>query len=547
MERNNGFGTWLALAILLLMARPTQAQRLGQYLLLFRDKANSPFTTSQPTQFLSARSVARRQRQGIAISNRDLPVSPTYLQGLRQAGARVLYLSRWLNAALIEVPVGTLPTLLALPYVQGLETGRVLNNVTARQNAADTEQQRTQKFGETVPSYGQADFQLRQLGVDQMHEQGFRGEGMLVGILDAGFLRANQVPFLQNLFAEKRIVATYDFPNREADVYNDDAHGLNVLSVMAGELPNQLYGPAFKASYVLLRTEVAATENPVEEAYWLFGAEYADSVGVDVINSSLGYTTFDNPADSHTYADLTGTRTIVSRAATWAGEAGIVVVNSAGNEGNSAWRYIGAPADSPSILTVGAIDRTEQLATFSSIGPTPNGRLKPDLVALGVGTVLGTPSGSIGGGNGTSFSAPLVAALATGFWQANPRLTAAQVRESLRLSGSQAGSPNNFYGYGIPSFSRANAAARLRFGVDAPALLLYPNPVSGLDPLNVFWSEADPWQAATIRVTDLTGRVVYQQWLLSGQSFTVPFLDRGLYLLTMTTNTHSRTVKYMRL
>lgn len=534
-------------SVWLLGARPVQAQRLGQYLLLFRDKANTPFTTSQPTQFLSARSVARRQRQGIPVTSRDLPVTPTYVQGLRQAGARVLYTSRWLNAALVEAHSALLPTLLALPYVQGLETGRVLNNVNARQNAVAEAQQRTQKFGETVPSYGQADFQLRQLGVDQMHEQGFRGEGMLVGILDAGFLRANQVPFLQNLFAENRIVATYDFADREADVYDDDVHGLNVLSVMAGELPNQFYGPAFKASYVLLRTEVAATENPVEEAYWLFGAEYADSVGVDVINSSLGYTTFDNPADNHTYADLTGTRTLVSRAATWAGEAGIVVVNSAGNEGNNAWRYIGAPADSPSILSIGAIDRTEQLASFSSIGPTPDGRLKPDLVALGVGTVLGSPTGNLSGGNGTSFSSPLVAALATGFWQANPRLTAAQVRESLRLSGSQASSPNPFYGYGIPSFSRAMVIARSHYGVDAPPLVVYPNPVSGLDALNVFWSETDPGQAATIRVTDLTGRLVYQERLFSGQSFSVPFMERGLYLLTMTTTTKSRTVKYLRL
>ncbi|MEZ0609375.1 S8 family serine peptidase [Fibrella sp. WM1] len=547
MGRNRYWGGLLLLLMLLLGARPMQAQRPGQYLLIFRDKANTPFSVSQPTQFLSARSVARRQRQGIAITSRDLPVTPAYVQGLRQAGARVLYTSRWLNAALVEANSALLPTLLALPYVQGLETGRVLNNVNARQNAAADGEQRTQKFGKTIPSYGQADFQLRQLGVDQMHEQGFRGEGMLVGILDAGFLRANQVPFLQNLFTEKRIVATYDFADRETDVYDDDTHGLNVLSVMAGELPNQFYGPAFKASYVLLRTEVAATENPVEEAYWLFGAEYADSVGVDVINSSLGYTTFDNPADNHTYADLTGTRTIVSRAATWAGEAGIVVVNSAGNEGNNAWRYIGAPADSPSILSIGAIDRTEQLASFSSVGPTPNGRLKPDLVALGVGTVLGSPNGTIVSGNGTSFSSPLVAALATGFWQAHPRLTAAQVRESLRLSGSQANSSNNFYGYGIPSFGRAAVVARRRYGADAPAVSLYPNPVSGLDPLNVFWSETDPGQEATIQIADLTGRVVYQEHLLSGQSFSVPFMERGLYLLTMTTSTKSRTVKYMRL
>lgn len=543
-KSKRAYGWMFLVGMLLALALPGQAQRTGQYLLVFRDKANTPFNVGQPTRFLSPRSVARRQRQGIPVIDRDLPVTPAYVQGLRQAGGRVLYTSRWLNAALVEATAAQLPTLLALPYVRGVETGRVLNNVNARVAAADHAS--SGKFGQAVPDYGPAAFQLQQLGVDQMHEQGFRGEGMLVGLIDAGFLRANQVPFLKNLFSENRVVATYDFPDRETDVYDDDSHGLSVLSVMASELAGQLYGPAFKASYVLLRTEIAATENPVEEAYWLLGAEYADSVGVDVINSSLGYTTFDNPADNHTYADLNGGTTLVSRAATWAGQVGIVVVNSAGNEGNSTWRYIGAPADSPTILSVGAVDRLAQLAPFSSVGPTADGRLKPELVALGYGTTVGISAGSVGEANGTSFSSPLVAALAAGFWQANPRLTAAQVRESLRLSGSQANAPNNFYGYGIPNFMRAMAAAQLHYGAGAPALTIYPNPVSGGEPLTVFWREADPGEQATVRITDLTGRVVYQQQVLSAQSFSVPFTGSGLYLLTMATPTRSRTVKYIR-
>lgn len=533
---------------MLLVAETAQAQRIGQYLLLFRDKTGTPFRVSQPEQFLAARSVARRQRQHIAITDRDLPVSPTYVQGLRQAGAKVLYTSRWLNAALIEATTAQLPALLALPYVQGLETGRVLNNARlAADDSQLTTTQRARKFGQaaTVPAYGTSDFQLRQLGVDKMHDQGYHGETMLVAILDAGFLRADRVPFLSSLFSENRVLATYDFADRETDVYDDDEHGLNVLSVMAAEAPTQLYGPAYKATYLLLRTEVAATENPVEEAYWLFGAEYADSTGADVINSSLGYTTFDNPADDHTYADLTGNKTLISRAATWAAEAGMVVVVSAGNEGATAWRYIGAPADSPGVLSIGAVDRNGVLARFSSVGPTPDGRLKPDLVALGQGTALGTATGSIGFGNGTSFSGPLVAALATGFWQAYPDLSAMQVRNLLRLSGSQADRPDVQYGYGIPNFERAGQLATIQ-----QTLAVFPNPFTDADRLSVSLTADELTQPVTVRLTDLAGRTLFQSSYPNGQdgrlSLQPTGLQAGMYLISVLTANHTRTVRLLK-
>ncbi len=549
MEQNNigpqtsRFG-WLLL-VLLAVAAPATAQRTGQYLLLFRDKTATPFRVDQPEKFLSARAILRRQKQQIPVSNRDLPVVPAYVQGLRQAGARVLYTSRWLNAALVEATAAQLPALLALPYVGGLETGRVLNNARVDQTTAPAQQ--SNKFGQTepIPAYGAADFQLRQLGIDEMHGQGYRGEGMLVAILDAGFRRANLVPFLAPLFAEKRVLATYDFPDRETNVYNDDEHGLNVLSVMAGELPNQFYGPAFKATYLLLRTEIAATENPVEEAYWLLGAEFADSTGADVINSSLGYTTFDNPADNHTYADLTGTKTLVSRAATWAAETGMVVVASAGNEGGNAWRHISAPADSPGVLSVGAVDRTGLLARFSSVGPTASSQLKPDLVALGQGTALGTSDGRITTGNGTSFSGPLVAALATGFWQAFPTLTAAQVRQLLRQSGSRATQPDQQFGYGIPNFGRAAPFARAQ-----ARLAVFPNPFQDADLLHVPLTEVEQAQPVVLRLTDLAGRLLAERQYATGQA--VKFstqtlgLQAGMYLLTVQNVGQSRTIRLLK-
>jgi serine protease AprX len=534
---------WLLLGLL-----QAHAQRLGQYLLVFRDKAGTSFNTGQPEQFLSARAVARRQRQGIAIRERDLPPTGTYVQGLRNAGGRVLYTSRWLNAALVEATAAQVQTMLALPYVARLETGRVLNNVNGRLAATEAQQTTQTKFGTyaDVPNYGISDGQLRQLGVDQMHAQGYRGEGMLVGILDSGFQRADRVPFLQNLFTEKRIVATYDFADREADVYDDHDHGLSVLSVMAGELSGQLYGPAYKASYVLLRTEIATSENPIEEAYWLFGAEYADSVGVDVINSSQGYTTYDNPADSHSYADLDGKTTLITRAATWAGEAGMVVCNSAGNDGSSAWRYIAAPADSPAILSIGAVTTTGQYAAFSSIGPTADGRMKPDVSALGASTVLGQPNGVVTYGSGTSFSSPLVAGLAAGFWQAFPTLTAAQVREHLRQSGTLAAAPTNLLGHGIPNFARAARAAGPLATTEPATISVFPNPLVGPEVLQVRWPEAAPTEAVEVRITDEAGRIVHKQQAV-GQEFTVAFVGTGTYLLTLTTATRSRTLRFVRL
>jgi serine protease AprX len=533
---------------LLLGLAPARAQRMGQYLLVFRDKAGTSFSTSQPEKFLSARAVARRQRQGIAITERDLPVTAAYVQGLRTAGAKVLYTSRWLNAALVEATSAQVTTMLALPYVLRLETGRVLNNVNARQNAEATTQQTYQKFGTTAdePNYGNAATQLRQMGVDQMHAQGYRGEGMLIGLLDSGFLRANTVPFLQTLFSEKRIVATYDFPDREPNVYNDHDHGLNVLSIIGGEQVGQLYGPAFKASYVLLRTEIAASENPVEEAYWLLGAEYADSVGVDVINSSLGYNTFDNAADNHKYADLDGKTTLVTRAATWAGEAGMVVCISAGNSGSNAWKYITAPADSPAVLSIGAASITEQYVGFSSIGPTADGRLKPDLVALGSSTVHGQPNGVIAYGDGTSFSSPLVAGLAAGFWQAFPALSAAQVRDYLRKSGTLAAAPTNFLGNGIPSFPRAAKAAGPLATTEPADLSLFPNPLVGPASLQVRWLAVGATEAIEVRISDLAGRTVYRQQAV-GQAFSVPFAGVGTYQMSLTTATRSRTMRFVRL
>ncbi|MFD1140314.1 S8 family serine peptidase [Larkinella insperata] len=537
----------LLLFLLLLGAGGWSAQAQNRkYLVLLKDKANSPYSVSRPEQFLSQRAILRREKQGILVQEKDLPVNPAYVSALQQAGAKIWFSSRWANAVLVETTDANLTVIRALPFVAGLESNRSIGRarVGFAQFAAN---RRRDKRGQVDDPqvYGNSREQLLQLGVDKMHAQGYRGEGMLVAVLDAGFRNANQVPFLSQLFSEKCVVGTYDFVKKETSVFEDDSHGQNVLSIMAGYQENQLVGPAHKASYLLLRTEDATSETPVEEVNWLLGAEYADSSGVDVINSSLGYTTFDDPTQNHSYNDLNGQTTLISRAARWAAEVGMLVVVSAGNEGNDPWRYIGAPADVATILSIGAVDREGIRAPFSSFGPTADGRIKPDLVAYGLGTALGSSSGLITTGNGTSYSAPLVAALAAGFWQANPRLTAQQVIECLRQSGSQWTQPDNELGYGIPNFERA-----LTVAAESYSLLVYPNPFTSADRLTVQWNEIPLNQTINATVTNSAGQVVWQQKYASDQashfSLQALSLSPGLYFLTLSTPSAQRTVKLMK-
>lgn len=535
---------------LLLAQLPSVGQATRKYLVLLRDKTGTPYSVSRPEQFLSQRAIQRRQKQAIAVQERDLPVNPTYTAQIRQAGATVWYSSRWLNAVLVEATEATIARVQQLPFVRGLEFGRSLNGARVGAEAVGTGPAGVRKFGQVEPlNYGQSQAQITQLGVDVMHQQGYRGEGILIGVLDSGFLRANQVGYLKPVFDEGRVLATYDFVQKETSVYEDDSHGLSCLSAIAATADGQLYGTAYKAQFILLRTEDVASETRVEEANWLFGAEYADSAGVDVISSSLGYTQFDDPATSYTYQNLDGKTALSTRAAQIATQTGMVVVVAAGNEGNDAWRYLGAPADAASVLAIGAVDQAGQRALFSSFGPSADGRVKPDLVARGQGTVIGSPGGLIVSANGTSFATPLVAGLAAGFWQANPTLTAAQVTDALRRSGSQYSTPDAQLGYGIPSFKAV--ASVLAANEPVGPFRLFPNPFSDAEPLSVQWPDRPRNTPLTATLTDLTGRVRWQHQYAPGSPIefvVVPPLNlsTGLYFMTLTSGDQKRTVKVVK-
>ncbi|RYU95689.1 S8 family serine peptidase [Emticicia agri] len=502
------------LLVCLLLSLQLSAFAQNQYLVVFKDKANSTYSVANPKQFLSDRSIQRRTRQNIAITERDLPPNVAYLTEISKTGAKILYKSRWLNAVLVQATPAILTQILKLSFVKGLEgTGDIRNARTG--GVSESSEPRNKFDSEEVTDNGYSQTQLAMLGADKMHTRGFRGEGMLIGVLDSGFQNADQLSFFKDLFADKRVVSTFDFVDREVNVYDDHSHGTNVLSCMAAYESGKIVGTAYKASYVLLRTEDVYSETKREEANWLFGAEMADSVGVDVINTSLGYSTFDNPAQNYKYSDMNGDRALATRAADWAAQAGILVVASAGNEGNGSWKYIGTPADADSIIAVGAVTGTRSVATFSSYGPSGDGRIKPDLAAQGQTTLVGTPGNSVGYSNGTSFSSPLMAGFAASFWQAFPELTNMQVRQYLIRSASQYENPDNRVGYGIPDFEKAYQIAELdqlitNLKKQGKDVVVFPNPANTQnEPVKVWVLKDDAGQNFEYKLVDMTGKVIW--------------------------------------
>ncbi|HEY0978351.1 MAG TPA: S8 family serine peptidase, partial [Flavobacteriales bacterium] len=359
--------------------------------------------------------------------------------------------------------------------------------------------------------YGEAYRQVSMMNGHLLHNLGAaRGEGMLIGILDSGFEGADHYPGFAALRDQGGIAFTKDFVQAGGNVFLTHNHGRMVLSVMAAEIPGRLRGTAPNARYALARTENAENEYLLEEDNWVSGAEWCDSLGCDVLNTSLGYTTFDDPTQDHTYADLDGNTTRISIAARIASERGMIPVNSAGNSGDNEWHYISAPADAEGILTVGAVDNDRRVADFSSRGPTADGRLKPDVSAVGEGTVgLGWDPYNPASGNGTSFSSPLVAGLTACLWQLHPEATNTAIMDAVRRSASHHNDPNDSIGYGIPDYWRAHL---LLGGRDLTGLstdqVLSAAPVPFTD-----WMDVEVYAGASasvqLQLFDATGRIVW--------------------------------------
>lgn len=439
--------------IFLLLLIPLHVSGAGYYFYVqFTDKNNSPYSLSQPSQFLSARAIERRTNFALAYDSTDLPVNPAYLQQVRNLGVEVHSKSKWMNGITVLVPDSSvMGQVRALPFVRFTE-------YTGLQGVRSPVRPKRMKAIRNV-DYGTADFQISQVGGKFLHNLGLRGGGIHVGVIDAGFMNVNSNPAFDSLRLQGRLLGTKDIIAPGEDALGSDTHGANVLSIMAGNLPGQYLGTAPDASYWLIRTEYGPTEYKAEVDFWCAGIEFADSVGVDLINSSLGYYVFDDPSMNFTYANMNGKVSRASLAASLAAKKGIVVVVSAGNEGNKSWRYIGSPADAEGIVTVGAIQTNGLPASFTSFGPSSDGRVKPEISALGAPASIVNIDGLPAYGNGTSYSSPVMAGMLACYLQAARRSAPPYNVESLIRnvfkSANLYTAPTTQLGYGIPNFELA--------------------------------------------------------------------------------------------
>lgn len=448
----------IAIAIFF-FAKPSSAQ-FTKYIIRFKDKSGTPFTISDPSKFLSARSIQRRIKQHIAIDKTDLPITPSYIDSVRLAGnVTILDKSKWLNQVCIQTTdAAALAKINGMPFVISSQPLMRPVNMQAPRDDKFTEQINSITTAQSATgatdfyNYGNSTQQIHIHEGEYLHNKGFRGEGMLMAILDAGFYHYLTLPAFDSVRNSNQIAETFDYVNNEISVDEDHPHGMQCFSIIAGNIPGQLVGSSPKAKYYLYRTEDAATESPVEEQYWAAAAERADSIGVDVISTSLGYSTFDNPTFNHTYADMDGNTTIIAKAADLAAKKGMIVAVAAGNEGNNSWHYIISPADADSVLTVGAVNSSGVPANFSSYGPSADGRVKPTVASVGVATALSLTTGTIGAGNGTSFATPNMAGLITCLWQAFPEFSNMEIIEAVKKSSSIYNTPDDRIGYGIPNF-----------------------------------------------------------------------------------------------
>lgn len=462
-----------------LEAKPLEKNgRTYKFWVEFTDKKGSPYSILRPWDFLSQKAINRRMKAGYSVNIEDIPVVRNYISGVQGTGVVIKLTSRWMNGTLVSTEDSTAAQrIAALPYVSKVGLMGVYNrkrgaaefdpDIVSHSDIPMAAEDLTRiaiknKVSEEEynEGYGLGWKQISMMNGQYLHKAGYKGEGVYVAVLDAGFYRANRLECFDSLFKSGRFLGSIDLVDVGSDVFNDDDHGTQVLSCLASNVNGVMVGTAPNASYLLIRTEDADTETPAEEIQWLCGAEYADSMGVDLISSSLGYTEFDDKSFGHHYNELDGKTTLITRAANMAWERGMVVVNSAGNEGDGSWKYIGAPADAAGVIAVGAVDEYGQRSDFSSFGPTADNRVKPDLTALGQRTTIVNTNGYYIRSNGTSYSAPVLAGAVACLIQANMTKTPEMLRKMLMLSGNRFFSPDSKKGHGLPDFKLALALGK---------------------------------------------------------------------------------------
>lgn len=441
-------------------------QAPAKYWVQFKDKAQSSYSVSRPEEFLSPQAIALRQLHNIAIDETDLPVNESYIKQVLALddSMRLLTRSKWLNGITVYSNRGDiLIRIRRLPCVAFAEK-------TITLGTPETDLDTVFQYGSSGPvrhtfasdvkrkkdfAYGKSEMQLRMTNIHWLHRMGYRGENVRLMVLDGGFSRADKLSYFQTLRDDNRLLGTYNLVQCGKSPFQTGTHGTTVLSCIAAYTPKEVVGSAPMVQVFLCQTEDGRTEHKIEEDNWVAGLELADSLGCQVLNSSLGYTQFDDSTQIRVYEHLTGKVSRASRAATMASAKGMIICNSAGNEGAKEWRHIGCPADAEGILTVGAVTNKRNRAFFSSYGPTADGRIKPDVCALGQMAAVAGFDGKPSVASGTSFSSPLMAGMTACLRQAYPKKSNVEIMDAIRQSASQSAQPDSLLGYGIPDFLRA--------------------------------------------------------------------------------------------
>ena len=509
----------------------------------FNAKPNSGDFFNNPLSELSQRSLDRRTTQNIALDFHDAPIYQPYIDQIATAtGVTVLAKSKWFNALHIQGTEDAIRALSTLTFVDHLDFANRALNTPGRQVVLKRTKKVNKVFEtDVIFNYGASTNQIQMLNGAILHQQNFTGSGKIIAVIDGGFPNVNTASTFARLRDNNQILGGYDYVNRNADFYTGITHGTLVLSTMGGFKDGQLVGTAPDASYYLFITEDGNNEWPLELSLWVEAAEEADRLGVDILTTSLGYTEFDNPNYNFTYQDMNGTTAFISRGVDMAFSRGMISVNSAGNSGNDPWFYISAPADATHALTIGAVDSAGVYASFSSQGPSFDGRVKPDVVAQGLQAVLSNTSGTITTASGTSFSGPIIAGMVACLWQALPNKTNEEIVQLIKESASIYTTPNTELGYGIPDFSSAlNAALLVNDSFTKGQFLVYPNPTK--DAVTIAFP--NEFEYANVTFYNALGQLVLEQ-KISSQNSKVDLngVNSGMYWYKIQSKTYSQSGK----
>ena len=535
----------LTLLVAVLAASFMNAQ-VQDALVFLTDKEDVAASIANPISILTQDAIDRKTLQSTPIDARDVPVNEDYITQLKNSpGISVYAKSKWMNAVYVRGTQNDIEDLITAGFVSSVEfMDKSLNfrpgGTIPDKFAIENQQSRI------VYNYGDAANQTIMIRADYLHEQDFTGDGMVVAVLDSGFPNVMNNPAFSSIVAQDRLLGTYDFALRQENVDGTGSHGARTFSDIGGFILDQFVGTAPEASFYLFRTEYGPTENPVEEAWWVEALERADSLGVDVVNTSLGYRAYDNAAYDHSYEDLDGQTTIGARGANHAFDKGMILVTSAGNGGSSSFPTVGTPGDSPGMLTIGAVDSDGDYVSFSSIGPTVDGRVKPDVMAQGLNAAVVSQNGTVSTGSGTSFSSPIMAGAVASLWQARPEIPNGQIMQVVRESAHLFNNPTDEMGYGIPNFEDA-LTILLTLGLEdqlrAEQFALYPNPVktsvnvsfpNGVTEADVSLYNIIGEQILTVKISNVTN------WINLSE------LGSGMYFATIKSNSKTNSFKLIK-